>query len=120
MLPSPKSAILHYQTSATPYFSKYLLILITTSDSKRDLIICQKIGDSAGLCVTLFNMGFMYIQNEQQQEAFSTWVNSYLIAKKINYYQVLEALKKKLTPQLGLPEGLAGWEELANKMQKSE
>ncbi|WP_345106739.1 tetratricopeptide repeat protein [Candidatus Villigracilis vicinus] len=86
---------------------------------KQSLTIQQQIGDSAGLCVTLFNMGFVYIQNEQQQEAYSTWVNSYLIAKKINYYQVLEALKN-LAPQLGLSEGLAGWEDLANRMQKAE
>ncbi|MEW5717494.1 MAG: tetratricopeptide repeat protein [Chloroflexota bacterium] len=84
--------------------------------SQRDLAICQKIGDRAGMCVTLFNMGHMYARENQMQEAVSAWVTVYVIAKQINEYQVLQALSQ-LAPQLGMPEGLEGWEMLARRMK---
>ncbi len=47
------------------------------------------------------------------------WASSYVIAKQIGYAQVLQALSQ-LAPQLGLPEGLAGWENLAQRVQNGE
>ena len=80
------------------------------------LAISQQIGDKAGLCATLFNMGHIHAQNKQIQEAVSAWVTVYLIAKQINEYRVLQALSQ-LAPQLGLPAGLQGWEMLAQRFQ---
>jgi tetratricopeptide (TPR) repeat protein len=81
---------------------------------KQSLAIRQQIGDKAGLCATLFNMGHIHMQNKQVQEAVSAWVAVYAIAKQINEFQALQALSK-LAPQLGLPEGLEGWEMLAQR-----
>ncbi len=86
--------------------------------SKRDLAICQQIGDKAGMCVTLFNMGHMYARDNKMQEAVQAWVTVYVIAKQINEFKVLQALSK-LAPQLGMPEGLEGWEQLAQRMSQS-
>ena len=83
---------------------------------KQSLRIRQQIGDKAGLCATLFNMGHIHAQNEQIPEAFNAWVNAYIIAKQINGAQVLQALSQ-LAPQLGLPEGLEGWAQLAQRLQ---
>ena len=84
--------------------------------SKRDLAICQKIGDKAGMCITLFNMGHMYARKDQIQEAVRAWVTVYMLAKPMGLAEVLKALTN-LAPQLGLPEGLQGWEMLAQRMQ---
>ena len=78
----------------------------------------QQIGDKAGLCVTLFNMGHIHAQNKQMQEAVNAWVNVYIIAKPMGLANVLQALSQ-LAPQLGLPEGLAGWEQLAQRAQSA-
>jgi tetratricopeptide (TPR) repeat protein len=86
---------------------------------KRSLAIQQQIGDKAGLCATLFNMGHIHKQNNQMQEAVSAWVTAYLIAKQINLAQVLQALAN-LAPSLGLPAGLDGWEGLAQRIQNGE
>lgn len=64
-------------------------------------------------------MGHIHMQNEQVQEAAGAWVNSYLIGKQIGYAELLKALAN-LAPKLGLPEGLEGWEKLAQNMQNSE
>jgi len=85
---------------------------------KQSLTIRQQIGDKAGLCVTLFNMGHIHAQNKQMQEAVNAWVNVYIIAKPMGLANVLQALSQ-LAPQLGLPEGLAGWEQLAQRMKPS-
>ncbi|HMN00569.1 MAG TPA: hypothetical protein PKC99_16295, partial [Anaerolineales bacterium] len=82
---------------------------------KQSLDIRRQIGDKAGLCATLFNMGHIHAQNEQIQEALGAWLTVYKIAKEINEYQALQALSQ-LAPQLGLPEGLEGWEMLARRM----
>ena len=83
---------------------------------KQSLQIRQQIGDKAGLCATLFNMGHMHWQNKQQDQAMGAWVTVYTIAKSMNLAQALQALAS-LAPQLGIPEGLAGWEELSKKMK---
>ena len=79
----------------------------------------QEIGDSAGLCTTLFNMGHIYLQNEDISNAVSSWVTAYRIASKISLAQVLQALAD-LAPRLGLPEGLEGWEMLAKQMDEQQ
>ena len=86
---------------------------------KQSLAIQRQIGDKAGLCATLFNMGHIHLQNEQPQDAVSAWLTVYRIAKEINLAQALQALAN-LAPQLGLPEGLEGWENLAQRIQNGE
>ena len=80
----------------------------------QSLAISQAIGDTAGLCGGLFNMGHLYSQNGQQGEALGAWVAAYQIAARIGHAQVLAALEG-LAGQLGLPGGLAGWEQLARR-----
>jgi hypothetical protein len=46
-------------------------------------------------------------------------VTVYAIAKPMNLAQVLQALAK-LAPSLGLPAGLDGWEQLAQRIQNGE
>jgi tetratricopeptide (TPR) repeat protein len=86
---------------------------------KQSLAIQQKIGDKAGLCLALFNMGHVHAQNNKMQEAVNIWVASYIIAKQINLAQALQELAD-LAPQLGLPDGLESWEMLAQKMQNKK
>jgi len=85
---------------------------------ERALAIAEAIGDRAGLCATLFNLGHRYAQNEQMEEALAAWLRAYRIATEINLARVLQALAD-LAPQLGLPAGLAGWEELAQAMDRA-
>jgi hypothetical protein len=61
-------------------------------------------------------MGHIHTQNNQIQEALQAWVTVYVIAKQMNLAQALQALGN-LAPNLGLPEGLDGWEMLAQRMQ---
>ena len=84
---------------------------------QQSLAISQEIGDKAGLCATLFNMGHIHMQNNQPREAISAWVTVYLIARQINEAQALQALAN-LAPHLGLPPGLDGWEALAQGMSE--
>ncbi|MBE7535016.1 MAG: CHAT domain-containing protein [Anaerolineales bacterium] len=86
---------------------------------QQSLAIQQQIGDKAGLCATLFNMGHIHAQNDQIQEAVSAWVTTYILAKQMNLAQALKALAD-LAPQLGLPEGLEGWEMLVQRMKGEE
>jgi tetratricopeptide (TPR) repeat protein len=86
---------------------------------QKSLAIQQQIGDNAGLCVTLFNMGHIHAKNQQIQEAVGVRVTAYRIAKQIGHAQILQALAK-LAPQLGLPSGLEGWEELARRAENPE
>jgi hypothetical protein len=78
----------------------------------KSLVIHQKIGDMAGLCATLFNMGHIHLQNEEMKEAMQAWVKVYAIASRINLAQALDALAL-LAENLGLEGGLKGWKQLA-------
>jgi len=78
---------------------------------KKSLAIQQEIGDNAGLCATLFNMGHIHAQNEEIPQAIQAWITVYRMAKPMNLAQILDALAN-LAPKLGLPEGLEGWEIL--------
>ncbi|MDM8546491.1 tetratricopeptide repeat protein, partial [Candidatus Venteria ishoeyi] len=86
---------------------------------KKSLLITQEIGDVAGLCATLFNMGHIHWQNEEQQAAVSAWVQVYQLAQPMQLKQVLDALEG-LAQQLGLPGGLAGWADLAQRAATQE
>ena len=86
---------------------------------QQSLQIWQEIGDKAGLCATLFNMGHIHRQNGSIQEAVGAWVTVYVLAKKIRLAQALQALAQ-LAPQLGLPDGLEGWEMLARQFGNGE
>jgi tetratricopeptide (TPR) repeat protein len=81
---------------------------------ERSLAIRQAIGDAAGWCATLFNIGHIRLQNGQPQEAVAAWLAVYRQAQKMNLAQALQALAG-LAPQLGLPGGLAAWEELSRR-----
>ncbi len=84
---------------------------------KQALAIQQEIGDLAGLCATLFNMGHIHLHNEEVAEAINAWVHVYSIAKSTQLTQALEALES-LAEQLGLPGGLEAWEQLAQQAQQ--
>lgn len=84
---------------------------------KQSLAIRQEIGDTAGLCATLFNIGHIHWQNKEQPQALSAWVSVYRLAKPMGLAQALDALEA-LAGQLGLPGGLDGWEQLAQQMEK--
>ncbi len=86
---------------------------------KQSLDICRQIVNKAGLCATLFNIGHMHAQKGEFQQALSAWVTVYVMAKQMNLAQALQALAN-LAPQLGLPEGLAGWEMLVQRMRDTE
>jgi hypothetical protein len=64
-------------------------------------------------------MGNIHAQNNEIQDAVSAWVTAYTLVRKIGYAQALQALEA-LAPQLGLPNGLEGWEMLAQQMGGEE
>jgi tetratricopeptide (TPR) repeat protein len=66
---------------------------------EQSLKISQGIGNKAGICITLYNIGHIYRQNDEQQEAKAAWREAYRLAKKINLAQVLNALEED--PTLG-------------------
>ncbi|MCX5829777.1 MAG: tetratricopeptide repeat protein [Deltaproteobacteria bacterium] len=84
---------------------------------KQSLTIVRQIGDKQGMCAILINIGNIHAQKEQKEEAFSAWVTVYRTAKQMGLAQALRALEK-LAPELGMPAGLAGWEELAQRLPK--
>ena len=70
----------------------------------------------SGLCATLFNMGYIHLQNKQQQQALDTWLTVYRLARKINLAQALH-VQTQLASQLGLPgEGLEVWKALSKQV----
>ncbi|KPA13143.1 hypothetical protein MHK_006650, partial [Candidatus Magnetomorum sp. HK-1] len=81
---------------------------------EQSLEIRREIGDRSGMCATLFNMGHIHSQNNDQQKAEMHWVKSYHIAKQIGYAQVLSALEN-LAQQLG-GNDLSFWDAIAEKM----
>ncbi|MEZ5575736.1 MAG: tetratricopeptide repeat protein [Candidatus Competibacteraceae bacterium] len=52
---------------------------------EESLAIRRAIGDRAGLCPTLFNMGHIYWQKDEHQQAIACWVEAYQIAKEMGY-----------------------------------
>ena len=84
---------------------------------KQSLAITQEIGDVAGLCATLLNIGHIHMQNEEFQQALSAWVQVYQLANPMQLIQALDALEH-LADQLGLPDGMEGWDKLAVKTSR--
>ncbi|MEI7748263.1 MAG: tetratricopeptide repeat protein, partial [Chlorobiaceae bacterium] len=85
----------------------------------RSLSIQQEIGDSEGLCTTLFNLGQTHERKGDRTYAESVLVSSYRLAIQMNLSEILKALGV-LAPHFGLPEGLAGWEMLAKQMDEQQ
>ena len=83
----------------------------------QSLAIQQEIGDIAGLCASLFNIGHIHLQNEEHKKAIQAWLKAYKIAKKINLAQALDALEN-LAKGLGLDNGLESWEKLASNNEE--
>ncbi|HLO32067.1 MAG TPA: serine/threonine-protein kinase [Anaerolineales bacterium] len=81
------------------------------------LKIAGEIDDLTGICSTLFNMGHLYVQIGQVRAAAHAWGTVYVLAKQANLDQALQRLSD-LAPKVGLPEGLNGWEALAQHMQE--
>lgn len=84
---------------------------------EQSLKIQQAIGDIAESCYTLFNMGHIYGQNDEHEEAVRAWVEVYSVAKQINLAEILNALES-LAEQLGLENGLENWEMLAQRFKQ--
>lgn len=79
---------------------------------QQSLAICRAIGDQAGLCPTLFNIGHIHRINEELDQAVGYWVVTYRIAREIGYAQILNALDKLAKHQ----GGLEYWEMLARQV----
>ncbi len=86
---------------------------------EQSLAIQREIGDIAGMCATLFNMGRIHAQNNDVSQALSAWVTVYRLARPRKIAQALDALEK-LAKQLGIPDGLDGWENLSKNDNESE
>lgn len=67
------------------------------------------------LLCDLFNMGHIFLQNQQIQEAVQAWITVYRLTKPIGLAQALQALTE-LASSLGLPGGLQGWERLSQQL----
>ena len=78
---------------------------------KESLTISREIGDIAGMCPTLFNIGRIHMQNQEPQQAMSAWISAYVFARKLDLAEALEHLDG-LAKQIG-GSGLEIWEQLA-------
>ncbi len=78
------------------------------------LAIFRALGDRAGLCETLFNIGNIHRINEEPQQALASWVAAYRIAREIGLAEALQNLDN-LAKQLGGP-GMQFWEMLARQL----
>lgn len=81
---------------------------------KKSFAIKQEIGDVAGLCTTLFNMGHIYLLKEDVTQAIGTWHGLYQFAKEKKQDKFLNALEA-----LGLPGGLSFFEGLASQAEET-
>nr|VFJ60323.1 MAG: hypothetical protein BECKFW1821B_GA0114236_105517 [Candidatus Kentron sp. FW]VFJ62588.1 MAG: hypothetical protein BECKFW1821A_GA0114235_11315 [Candidatus Kentron sp. FW] len=86
----------------------------------RRLEFQRQVRDRAGMCRTLFNIGYVYrAQGETQEDTINTTIHflvAYWIARQIGETRVLRALEKLAHELEVVPEGadgLAVWERLA-------
>ena len=80
---------------------------------QQSLAIRREIGDLAGLCPTLFNIGHIQAAKQDLPGALASWLEAYRIARRIGEAQALQALDG-LAKELG-QDGLGFWEQLANR-----
>ena len=88
---------------------------------EESLVIRRAIGDQAGLCRTLFNMGVMHLEKkqlDQVDQAIAAFVAAYRIARDIGLAETLQNLDN-LAKQLG-GTGLEYWEALAQQLPSEE
>lgn len=83
------------------------------------ITIQREIGDLVGLSRSLINKGVAYVQLGRIQDALSDLSASYIIAKEMQFDQVLQALPK-IASQLDLPESLDVWEMISRNIQRGE
>lgn len=62
----------------------------------------------------MLNVGELYAEKEQWEEAFSAWATLYKIARNSNNTKYLQELEK-LASELNMPPGKEVWKELAQK-----
>ena len=82
---------------------------------KRSQAIQQAIGDIAGLCETMFQIGKNYFLQNDFSNAELFWIKVYKLARKFKITQSLHDLKS-LAADIGLQGGLDGWEQLSKQM----
>jgi len=80
---------------------------------QQSLQISREIGDLAGSCNTLNNIGNIHWAKNNKQQAYTYWKQAYEIAKQIGHYQVLSYLEST-AKQLG-GDGLEFWERLGSE-----
>ncbi|WP_295457488.1 tetratricopeptide repeat protein [uncultured Thiodictyon sp.] len=85
---------------------------------RRSLAIYQEIGYAAGQCMTRTNIGLVQWEKGEPQEALKTWTLAYRQARSHGLAEALQALER-LAPQIGLSDGLAGWESVARRTPMS-
>ncbi|MDS4029710.1 MAG: hypothetical protein RKO66_06525, partial [Candidatus Contendobacter sp.] len=85
---------------------------------EESLAIQRAIGDRAGLCPTLFNIGHLHWRKDEHQQALACWATTYRIAKEIGLSEALMNLEQ-LAKRLG-GSGLEDWERLSQQMESGE
>ncbi len=60
---------------------------------EQSLRIQVDIGDKLGTCRTLFNIGHIYLANDEIKKALEVWINVYNIAIEMKYLEILESLE---------------------------
>ena len=67
----------------------------------------------------MFNIGLNHLENDKQDEALSTWLSVYQLAKPMDLAQALKALSD-VAEKIGLPPGLEGWEQMSKEQEAPE
>ncbi len=80
---------------------------------KQSLKIFRQMGDLHKQCVTLLNLGFNYFDRDQDESAYSKWIESYRMAVELDSRQILDTFHN-MAIELG-ENGLEYWEELSEK-----
>jgi len=78
---------------------------------EKSLKIQVEIGDKFGCCTTKFNLGHIYLENDNTKEAIACFDEVYTVAKEIENYQALEALD-----DMANHHGVDSWVGLMQKL----
>ena len=81
---------------------------------EKALKIYQKIEDKSGICYSLFNMGVIFWQKDDKENAMESWIKVYNIVKEVGLVEFFDKLEK-LAEDVGIPYGFEGWGMLARK-----